>query len=79
MFCAAPPMSKLVTFESYTLPEPTLDEVNLALPTSSPSARSSAVPHSGIVPVDFKKLFLRPIFRGFRVPVELAYSISPTA
>ena len=79
MFCAAPPISKLETFVSYKLPLPVLCEVSLALPTSRPSERSSAVPHIGLVPSDFKKLLFLPIFNVFSDPVDCAYSISPVA
>ena len=66
---ASPPISKLVTLVLYKLPEPVLDDVSFAEPTSSPSDRSSAVPHSGVVPFDFKNALFLPMFSVFKLPV----------
>ena len=56
-----------------------LDELSEALPTSRPSERSSAVPHSGVTPFDFKKLLFLPMLRVFKLPVVCAYIMSPIA
>ena len=56
-----------------------LADVSAAAPTSRPSARSSAVPHSGVAPFDFKMAFALPMFNGFNVPVVSAYNKSPLA
>ena len=79
MLCASPPISRLLTFVLYTLPEPVLLDVSLALPTSRPSDRSSAVPHSGVSPFDFRNALFLPMLSVFSVPVLCAYSKSPTA
>ena len=62
-------MSRLVTLVLYNCPLPVLLDVSLALPTSKPSDRSSAVPHSGTVPLDFKNALFLPMFSVFKLPV----------
>ena len=79
MFSAAPPMSKLDTLVLYKLPEPVLIDDSVAEPISRISARSSAVPHSGVDPFDLTKLLLLPMFSVFKLPVLCAYSKSPCA
>ena len=57
-----------------------LDEVSFAAPTSKPSARSNAVPHSGMPALEtFRTESVLPILSGLSVPVVEAYIISPTA
>ena len=56
-----------------------LPDVSAAAPTSKPSARSSAVPHSGVPPFDFRIALFLPMFNGLSVPVVSAYNKSPLA